>query len=721
MAAALAAAGCGGFEDRGSGGLAAWREEVRRHVPPRGRGPSSAAASPFSAGRQRVYLHACGRLEAVAVDSVTVSEVRAVARLAFDFVGDQGLVLVDKNGSSIVEDDALRHIVSLADTVYVQPSDGTPHEARRNIDQPLEPNIGFLCDGLAASRQEVAELCAQMESMKTAFRQECGAWKRADDAMRCEVEELRSWTRKQFQIEDKRFEELQRSLKDEAFARERTAQDLAKKCMETRSALGSEAKAREHGDFSAHSEIEELRRSIQLEVTDREDSEVRTERGLRDARDAVEEAAEASSAEISDLRRQVLDLQELLAREQRDRAGADVDLAGSLKDLRSHVERTKSARIADDADFLTRVHDLDMSLEAEQRERAEVISELTHRLSEMAESIQDERGARVSQGNDLCGSVDALRDSVDESRRRVEAAEAMCAKAAHELACRLDAEARAWRDTFGKESMVSADGDRRLLELEERLDAQSADLRAERDERTAAVGELTDRIHQQSLLFADERQQVACRFEETSALVGQQGQQITDERRERAGVIAELARSLQEARAAIDGEAQVRERALAGMAQGIGAAQEAMRQEVAQQQGALQDRVSSSAAITSEQIRSEALEATDPEFSALREGLAKVVEALQQERRSRSDADAKLREDFRDALQRVIDERVEQDELLKGQVDGEAHRRQEAIENETRQRQEVVEVVRLAIEELRQGLETHTHEFDDLEDAMAPQ
>lgn len=38
---------------------------------------------------------------------------------------------------------------------------------------------------------------------------------------------------------------------------------------------------------------------------------------------------------------------------------------------------------------------------------------------------------------------------------------------------------------------MSADGDRRLLELEERLDAQSADLRAERDERTAAVGELT--------------------------------------------------------------------------------------------------------------------------------------------------------------------------------------------------------------------------------------
>lgn len=40
--------------------------------------------------RERRCCHA--PRQAVAVDSVTVSEVRAVARLAFDFVGDQGLV-----------------------------------------------------------------------------------------------------------------------------------------------------------------------------------------------------------------------------------------------------------------------------------------------------------------------------------------------------------------------------------------------------------------------------------------------------------------------------------------------------------------------------------------------------------------------------------------------------------------------------------------------------
>merc|ERR1712190_454656 len=94
----------------------------------------------------------------------------------------------------------------------------------------------------------------------------------------------------------------------------------------------------------------------------------------------------------------------------------------------------------------------------------------------------------------------------------------------------------------------------------------------------------------------------------------------------------------------------------------------------------------------------------------MREGLTKVVEAVQQERRSRSEGDNKLREDCREAIQKEINTRVE----LKSRMD----KMEKDLEAEGRARMEAVEVIELAIQECRQGLETHTHELtvDDEED-----
>merc|ERR1711976_547208 len=88
------------------------------------------------------------------------------------------------------------------------------------------------------------------------------------------------------------------------------------------------------------------------------------------------------------------------------------------------------------------------------------------------------------------------------------------------------------------------------------------------------------------------------------------------------------------------------------------------------------------------------------DLTNVQEGLAKVVEAVQQERRSRVEAASKLREDCREAIQKEINARLERDAGIR-----------EELEAEARARQEAVEVIQLAIEECRTGFETHTHEL----------
>merc|ERR1712014_263423 len=85
---------------------------------------------------------------------------------------------------------------------------------------------------------------------------------------------------------------------------------------------------------------------------------------------------------------------------------------------------------------------------------------------------------------------------------------------------------------------------------------------------------------------------------------------------------------------------------------------------------------------------------------AIRDATQKLQEAIKQERHSRQEGNTKLREDCREAIQKEINARAELDKKLTAE-----------IESEARARTEVVEVIELAIQECREGLETHTHEL----------
>merc|ERR1712228_886684 len=97
-------------------------------------------------------------------------------------------------------------------------------------------------------------------------------------------------------------------------------------------------------------------------------------------------------------------------------------------------------------------------------------------------------------------------------------------------------------------------------------------------------------------------------------------------------------------------------------------------------------------------------EGFDTELQAIREAIKEatknLVESITSERHSRQESNTKLREDCRDAIQKEINARVELDKKLSAE-----------IESEARARTEVVEIIELAIQECREGLETHTHEL----------
>merc|ERR1712216_751752 len=80
------------------------------------------------------------------------------------------------------------------------------------------------------------------------------------------------------------------------------------------------------------------------------------------------------------------------------------------------------------------------------------------------------------------------------------------------------------------------------------------------------------------------------------------------------------------------------------------------------------------------------------DLEAFRSGLAKVVEALQQERRTRLDGDSKLRDDCVQVVQEEIAARLERDARLHEEIVAESRARQESLQR--------------AVEECQAGLES---------------
>lgn len=739
--------------------------------------------------RSRVYVHACGRIEALALDRFSIADVSTAARSAFDLPSDQEILLTDKDGERLVSDTMLHNVMARAETVYLRLSEGALHDFERRIDQLQHMQIGYLCDQLATFRQEQGDLRSEIKNVRLAMEQEQAAREFGDDAVRRELETLRLSGRRSTQQGEERLEALEalifdgkHGIQEEAIAREHALQDMKRSFQEFQDAILAEGKAREGGDEKLKHDIEELRRSVHLEVHDRESCEVRIEKALMDLQKVFADTNEANKNEAVDIRRQFLDVKQVVTLEQRERISADTDLADLIKDVRTCLQTEVQDRASEDAAMFARCEENDTLVETEKLVRQQAITELTQQLSIAVESIQEEQTLRSSLDAELSQMFEALRRSVDETRRRMEDSELTASRLAHDLAKRFDEEVHT-RDVevsrvmrlLSEESDARQQGDgkatreiatikqnlaeetqrreREVQQVSQRLDDCYSSLKVEQTDRISVIEELTERVLQQRRQthedeikanaatdavreLREEARSINHRLDEAqhsshevqavqkqmTEEVSQLQQALIVEQKERTTTIQDLASTLKEARLAMDSETQTREKGDIALSRNISAARESLEEALSRQQESFDQKLQQNQAsilsvqkfftdggdesnphmqAVSGRIRNECLEVVHGDLSALHEGLKRVVEAVQQERSSRTDADGKLREDCRLTIQKEINARLESHSKLHAE-----------IEAESGQRHEAVELIHLAIEECRHGLETHTHELD---------
>merc|ERR1712078_462068 len=225
----------------------------------------------------------------------------------------------------------------------------------------------------------------------------------------------------------------------------------------------------------------------------------------------------------------------------------------------------------------------------------------------------------------------------------------------------------------------------------------------ERQNRQNESSGLAERVDELTRNMREDQSQWIELQREASEGLAQVRQGIVLEQKDRAAVDAELAASVKEARVWVEREAQAREKGDMSLSRNLNTAREAV-EEAVKSQEILEQRVNAAlqqhqSVVTniqqtlmeqqdkdmdvgaiSAKVQDEIMHTVGDELRQTRDGLAKVVEALQQERRARSESDNKLREDCRDAVQKEMRARLERDSKFREELDREAKSRAESVE-----------------------------------------
>jgi len=432
---------------------------------------------------------------------------------------------------------------------------------------------------------------------------------------------------------------------------------------------------------------------------------------------------------VGDVQQRLLDTRQALASEQRERTVADTELAATMNDIRSALQTEASDRSRAVAAITASCCDVEASVDGERLARQQAITELSQQLAVAVDSIQEEQLLRCSEDAELSQMLEALQGSVEDMRRVRDDLELDVSRMAREISKRMDEEVRArvaevaklgralsleseaWHESEGRisRSITSlregavAEDDRRsreARELAQRVDSCCAIVKAEQQEPIALAEELRGQTsHSQGSEASRGLQELRKVLDSDSQRLHQLTVQVREleqrleqalvaEQKQRAAGLAELVASL---KGAVDGEASAREKGDALLSRGTAAVRGELEEGLRRQEatiGELQQ------LLTDGLAGSERRDTIRSELGPVREGLAKVAEAVQHERRSRSEGMNKLREDCRTAVQKEVSARLESETNLRTEMDAEAQARMEAVE-----------IIELALQELRQHFE----------------
>eukprot|EP00812_Abedinium_dasypus_P010440 NODE_405_length_1595_cov_253.658442.p1 GENE.NODE_405_length_1595_cov_253.658442~~NODE_405_length_1595_cov_253.658442.p1 ORF type:complete len:439 (-),score=159.24 NODE_405_length_1595_cov_253.658442:261-1577(-) len=415
------------------------------------------------------------------------------------------------------------------------------------------------------------------------------------------------------------------------------------------------------------------------------------------------------TTELSAMRKQLLELKESVSLEQRERIMAEADIMTSIKDLQHSLQAERDGRAREGAQLAARCGDVAALTGGERHARQQAISELAMQLSAAVEGVQEEQSLRASEDAELSKMIEVLRRTADDSRKKLEDIEPTVTQVSRGLAQRLKEETRS-RETehtrlmraISDESEARQEGDVRVMQavaefrghltaegenraqvltdFSLRIEGCYAAVKVEAKERVAAADDLGDRLVQLRQQFAEEQKQ---RTTESSERLLSLQDSIVEERTARAAALTgcvnrveKTARSITELSAAL-----IKMRS--ELSDNTAVLHRAFEETAATQAHHSRLLAEDDEASAVSRLRGECLELVQANVSVLKNGIAKVVEALQQERHDRAEGIHKLQEGCREAVQREIDARETRERVLREDLTKEArlrHRQHESLE-----------------------------------------
>eukprot|EP00747_Dinoflagellata_sp_TGD_P166662 gnl/TRDRNA2_/TRDRNA2_189800_c0_seq1.p1 gnl/TRDRNA2_/TRDRNA2_189800_c0~~gnl/TRDRNA2_/TRDRNA2_189800_c0_seq1.p1 ORF type:complete len:827 (-),score=234.66 gnl/TRDRNA2_/TRDRNA2_189800_c0_seq1:58-2457(-) len=588
------------------------------------------------------------------------------------------------------------------------------------------------------------------------------------------IREERAGRETQLQALGEKTAELQRAERQSAEQHEAAVTALQRGLSDLAQALGDERKHREAADAAFVIETDNMRKRIQGEAVDREDLAMRLHKDAAEAQAAVEGAAAAWRVEALELRQQLADLRQALVLEQRERVGADGDAMQAVTEAQRMISQESMEKQAESASFLGKMKELEIALDTMRIDTKRVTADVALQAEQALDVVREKQVRQAQEASEMVQQIEELRRALEQEAQERELVSIRASKSVQELAKRDDDEMRVRDAEIAKllrlvteESDRRQDGDRKLakqlgelevgsnedsgLRAQEHRDLLqsfsqcSGQLKAVRSDYAGQIDEINEKLAQQKRSFAEEQKRYAdqtaelnMRIQELQRLVESEGtvratdvgsahEAVRESQRLVAKVqqgasaaAASIASDLKDLQARVEREAHVREtsdetlsrnndilsRNLAELSGSVTEQREGMKQlemrlaANAESMSRFGDQAGKALQHEVSNLREES-ERLDREFKTFGSAFrSEILEHSSAGVRDLREAVTKLRDDCREAMQREIRTRMERDTEL-----------QAAIESESQERAEAIDSIHSLVDELHEGLQSHTHEL----------
>jgi len=661
--------------------------------------PQAAAAAAVAAtlGSQaiEVPVQVCGRRECVSIARASSRELAAAVEQRFEV--RPPFLFADGDGQPLADDAALASYIADGDTVVVKLTEGVMHDFSRRVDQIRHLQWGFLSDQLAAAKQGDNKQKEDSSKWRQAFEREHDERVQVETHLQRKVDDLGELIRKERSARDHGLQATQTQLAELQTKQRKSTEDssstaaiLRQGLTELAQSIGEEQRAREREGLAIGAEQEEIRRLLKEESGNREGVHAGWRNEALDLREQLAEVREALKLErrdrgtiVHEAKLEMNQVQHLLSQSVEEQHSEILSLASTIKDMVASFDEAKSESQRLRSEF--EMH-REAAATASPTKSSSVADLRQDQLAQRLEGFQVtlEQGLRKEAQERQKLVASTVEGLSQELKRRYEELARRCESLTHED----ETEAKT------REGEVS-----RIMNMVTEMSSERGQGNDKLAQKLAALEESSGQeLIMRARGFRDLEQAIEDAREAMKTLIKAEIQGEQEQRRE-------LEMSLS---SKFDGKQHDMESRTMSMHRDLETKFAELRRASDQSNSQVKNMLAQMGNETSSQnVEVKGLMKQFGELSSVyaqvKEELVSMLEEmhsrLDREGSGHGDAISRLREDCKEAMQREVRSRIERDKAL-----------QEWIESEAAARNQDVKVLELGLGELREGLETHTHE-----------